>query len=158
MLQVLIVKKGCATTMELLGSRLGRIVFARLSEDEDLLETVTLVAKKSRITAGFFTLIGTLKKANLGFYHQGKYEIIKIEGPVEIVSCMGNIALKEKQPFAHAHVSVSNRKGEVMGGHVMPGCTIAATTGELVLIEAADARLLRRLDEKTQLFLWSMEK
>jgi len=143
--------------MEMLQSKLGRMVLARLSEDEDLLETITHVAEKSRITAGFFILIGTLKRANLGFYHQGKYETIKIEDPVEIVSCMGNISLKENKPFAHAHVAVSNRKGEVVGGHVMLGCTIDAT-GELVLVEAVDARLLRKFDEKTQLFLWSMEK
>jgi predicted DNA-binding protein with PD1-like motif len=143
--------------MELLESKLGRIVFARLSEGEDLLENITLTAEKSHITAGFFILIGTLKEANFGFYRRGKYETIKIRGPLEIVSCMGNISLKENKPFAHAHISASNEKGEVMGGHVMPGCTIAAT-GELVLIEAADARLLRKLDEKTQLFLWSMKK
>lgn len=141
----------------MLQSKLGRIVFARLSEGEDLLEAVNLVAEKSRITAGFFILIGTLRKANLGFYRQRKYETIKIDGPVEIVSCMGNIALKQNKPFVHAHMSVSNDKGEVMGGHVMPGCTIDAT-GELVLIEAADTRLQKKLDEKTQLFLWSMEK
>ncbi|MBI5228807.1 DNA-binding protein [Candidatus Micrarchaeota archaeon] len=143
--------------MEMLQSKLGKVVFARLSEDEDLLETITHAAEKSHITAGFFILVGTLKKANLGFYRKGKYETIKIDGPVEIVSCMGNISLKEDKPFAHAHISVSNEKGEVTGGHVMSGCTIAAT-GELVLIEAADARLLRKLDKKTQLFLWSMEK
>jgi len=143
--------------MELLESKLGRIVFARLSEGEDLLETINLVAEKSRITAGFFILVGTLKKANLGFYRQGKYETIEIDGTVEIVSCMGNVSLRENKPFAHAHMSVSNEKGRVIGGHVMLGCTIAAT-GELVLIEAANTRLLRKLDEKTQLFLWSMEK
>jgi len=143
--------------MKLSESKSGRIVFAQLSEDEDLLETITLAAEKSHITAGFFILIGTLKRANLGFHRQGEYETIKIDGPVEIVSCMGNISVKGNKPFAHAHISVSNEKGEVMGGHVMPGCIIAAT-GELVLIEAKDARLFRRLDEKTSLFLWSMEK
>jgi len=143
--------------MKLLQSKLGKVVFARLFEDEELLETINLAAEKSHISAGFFILVGTLKKANLGFFRQGKYETINIDDPVEIVSCMGNIALKENKPFAHAHISVSNEKGEVMGGHVMPGCTIAAT-GELVLIEAADARLLRKFDEKTQLFLWSMRK
>jgi len=140
--------------MELLQSKFGKVVFARLSEDEDLLEAITLVAEKSRVTAGFFTLIGTLKKANVGFYQKGKYETIKIENPVEIVSCMGNVSLKENKPFAHAHMAVSNEKGEVLGGHVMPGCVIAAT-GELVLVEARDARLRREMDEKTKLFLWS---
>lgn len=143
--------------MELLESKLGRIVFARLSEDEDLLETITLAAEKSHITAGFFILIGTLKKANLGFYRKGKYKTIKIPSPLEIVSCMGNISVKENKPFIHAHIAVSNEKGEAMGGHLMPGCPIAAA-GELVLIEAVNAKLLRKLDEKTQLFSWSMEK
>jgi len=143
--------------MKLLESKLGRIVFAQLSEGEDLLETITLAAEKSQITAGFFILIGTLKKANLGFYHKGKYKTIKIPSPIEIVSCMGNISVKENKPFIHAHISVSNEKGEVMGGHLMSGCTIAAA-GELVLIEAVNVKLLRKFDEKTQLFLWSIEK
>lgn len=38
--------------------KLGKVVSARFSEDEDLLEATTLVAKKSRITAGFSTLLG----------------------------------------------------------------------------------------------------
>jgi predicted DNA-binding protein with PD1-like motif len=141
--------------MKMIQSKPGRMIFARLFEDEDLLETITNVAEKNHITAGFFILIGTLKKTNLGFYRQGKYELIKINSPVEIVSCMGNVSVKENKPFAHAHIAVSNEKGDVMGGHVMQGCTIAAT-GELVLIEAADAKLLRKLDEKTQLSPWSM--
>jgi len=143
--------------MELLESKLGKIVFARLSEGEDLLQSITLAAERSHVNTGLFILIGTLKKANVGFYRHGKYDTIKIDSPVEIVSCIGNISLRENKPFAHAHLSVSNHKGEVMGGHVMPECIIAAT-GELVLIEAADAQLCRKFDEKTQLFLWSLEK
>lgn len=143
--------------MELVQSKLGRMVFARLNEGEDLLETINLAAKQSNVNTGVFTLIGTLKRALVGFYREGKYETIRIEGPLEIVSCMGNISLKENQPFAHAHIALSDEKGEVKGGHVMQGCTIGAT-GELVLIEAADLHLKRKLDEKTSLFLLSMEK
>lgn len=143
--------------MELVQSRLGKVVFARLFEDEDLLETINLAATQNGINVGFFSLIGTLKKANVGFYREGRYETIEIVGSLEIASCIGNISLKEGKPFAHAHTVVSNEKGEVMGGHVMPGCVIGVT-GELVLVEAADARLHRKLDKKTQLYLWSMEK
>jgi len=143
--------------MEMLQSKLGKVVFARLLEDEDLLDAITLVAKESRITAGFFILIGTLKKANVGFYREGKYEAIKIESPVEIVSCMGNISVRDDKPFVHAHLAVSNEKGEVLGGHVMPRCIIAAT-GELVLVEAKDVRLPREMDDKSKLFLWSFGK
>jgi predicted DNA-binding protein with PD1-like motif len=138
-------------------AKAGKIVFARLFEDEDLLETITQTAEKGRIKAGFFVLIGTLKKAKLGFFYQGRYQPIKMAEQLEIVSCIGNISIKENQPFVHAHIAVSNRKGEVFGGHVLPGCTIAAT-GELVLIEAVDVELQRKLDEETQLYLWSIGK
>ncbi len=143
--------------MDLVQSRLGKVVFARLSEDEDLLEKINLAATQSDVNVGFFNLIGTLKKAKVGFYREGKYETIEIVGPLEIVSCTGNIALKEGKPFAHTHIVISDEKGKAMGGHVMPGCIIGVT-GELVLIEAADVHLNRQLDKKTQLFLWSMEK
>jgi len=138
-------------------SKPGKVVLARLYEDEDLLESITQQAKKSLIKTGFFMLIGTLKRAELGFYREGRYKPIEVTGPLEITSCVGNIAIKEGEPFAHAHLSVSNEEGEVFGGHVLPGCVIA-TTGELVLIEAKGVNLQRRLDKATRLYLWDMGK
>lgn len=140
--------------MKVMESKLGRVVFARLFENEDLLEAVSDTAKQKGIKAGFFILIGTLKKANLGFYRQGKYQPIEIGETVEIVSCMGNISVKEeKELVVHAHISVSNEEGEVLGGHLLPGC-IVAVTAELVLVEVVDAKLQRKFDEKTKLYLW----
>ena len=143
--------------MEFAESRVGKLVFARLSEDEDLLYTITQVAEKARISAGFFSLIGTLKRATLGFFRDGRYETIEMNQPLEIVSCLGNISTKENKIFAHAHISVSDEKSRVFGGHVISGCIIGAT-GEVVLLEAANFKLLRRLDEKTKLHLWSLGK
>jgi len=143
--------------MKKIESKLGRVIFVRLFENEDLLEAISNTAKKTRINAGFFILIGTLREAKLGFYRQGKYEPIQIDEPVEIVSCIGNISLKEEKDLVvHAHVSVSDEKGQVFGGHVLPGCIVAATA-ELVLVEAVDVKLQKRFDEKTKLYLWSFE-
>ncbi len=121
------------------------------------MESINSAAKKSKIDTGVFSLIGAVKHAVVGLYRNGKYETIHLEGPLEITSCIGNISLKEGAPFAHAHVTLSNEKAEVKGGHVMPGCIIGAT-GELMLIEAKDLHLKRKLDERTNLFLLSMEK
>ena len=143
--------------MKSVEAKAGKIIFARLFEDEDLFEAITQTAKKGRIKAGFFFLIGTLKKAKLGFFHRGRYQPIEMAEQLEIVSCMGNISIKENEPLVHGHIAVSNRKGEVFGGHLLSGCIIAAT-GELVLIEAVDVELQRKLDEKTQLYLWSIGK
>lgn len=138
--------------MKLGESKLGRTVFARLTEDEDLLEAITSQAKHSGISAGFFMLIGTLKEAKLGFYRHGKYEAIEVHGPLEIVSCIGNISVKEQEILVHAHISVANDKGEVLGGHLMSGCTVSLT-GELTLVETPDIRLRRKFDEMTRLHL-----
>jgi len=143
--------------MEFAESKIGKVIFARFVENEDLLETITDVAEKAGISAGFFFLIGTLKKANLGFFREGKYETIEMDQPLEIVSCLGNVSVKENKVFAHAHVAVSDDKGAVFGGHVMPECIIGVT-GELVLMEAQDIRLLRKFDGKTKLYLWSLMK
>jgi len=142
--------------MEYAESKTGKMVFARLFENEDLLEAVTRLAKKSRVSSGLFWLIGTLKEARLGFFREGKYETIEMVQPLEIVSCIGNISLKENKVFAHAHITVSDEKGRTYGGHVMLGCLIGAT-GELVLIEATGIKLLRKLEKKTELYLWAME-
>lgn len=140
--------------MEYAKAKAGKVAFARLFEGEDVLETITRVAAKSKIHAGFFSLIGTLESAKLGFFRQGKYEPIEIRRPLEIVSCLGNISVKEGKTFAHAHIAVSDAKGKVLGGHVMPGCIIGVT-GELVLVEASGVELIRKFDKKTKLSLLS---
>ena len=144
-------------TLKYAKSGIGRAVFARFLEDEDLLEAITQVATKSGIHAGLFFLIGTLKSAKLGFYQRGKYLPIEIQKPLEIVSCLGNISLKEEKAFPHAHLAVSDEKGKVFGGHAMPGCIIGATA-ELVLVEAVGIKIARQLDETNKLSLLSFLK
>lgn len=143
--------------MEFVESKPGKLVFARLVEGEDLLETVTKVAENAKVSVGWFFLIGTLKKVNLGFFREGAYETTEMDQPLEIVSCLGNISIKENKIFAHAHISVSDEKGRVFGGHVMSGCLIGVT-GELVLMEADGVKISRKFDESIKLYLWSMGK
>ncbi|MEM2975486.1 MAG: DNA-binding protein [Candidatus Bathyarchaeia archaeon] len=139
-------------------SKLGRIIFARFSEDEDLLESITTTAEQNKIHAGIFFLIGTLKEAKLGFYEKGEYKTIEIREPLEILSCLGNISLKEEtmEVIVHAHLTVSNLKGEAFGGHLLKGCKIGATA-ELTLIEAVGVKLMRKFDTEKKLYLWKFK-
>jgi len=143
--------------MEIGRAKAGKIVFARFDEGDELLVSVTQVAEEAKIPAGFFFLIGTLKKARLGFFREGKYETIEMNKPLEIVSCLGNISIKEGKVFAHAHIAVSDEEGSVFGGHAMPEC-IVGVTGELVLVEASGIKLVREFDKKTKLSLLSLGK
>ena len=140
----------------MLNGKVGRICFSRLFEGEDLAEAIKKRAEESGINAGVFLLIGALKEAVLGCYKARQYEHVHLDGPLEIASCIGNAALDENgETVIHAHMVVSNEKGEAFGGHLMKGCPVGVTA-ELVIIEASGVNLLRIFDEKTKLKLWKL--
>ncbi|MFP3985564.1 MAG: PPC domain-containing DNA-binding protein [Candidatus Bathyarchaeia archaeon] len=144
--------------MKSIETRTEKTIFARFSEGDDLLEAITLTAEQKNVNSGFFFLIGTLKKAVLGYYSEGKYMPIEKSGPLEIVSCMGNISSKEKgEPVVHGHIVVSDNKGNAFGGHVLPGCLIDATA-ELVLVKAESGTLRRQYDASRNLYLWALDE
>lgn len=131
----------------------GKIGVFRLLENDDLIESVKKRAQESNIRAGAFILIGSIKHAVLGYYRDGEYKNTKFEGPLEVASCTGNVAVDEKgETVVHAHVVVTNEKGEAFGGHLMKDSLVGATA-ELILIEAAGISMVRAFDEKTQLGL-----
>ncbi|MDH5481289.1 MAG: DNA-binding protein [Candidatus Bathyarchaeota archaeon] len=133
--------------------QIGKMCFFRISEGEDLAEAIERRAKESDIKAGVFILIGTLERATLGYYKEGEYKHIQLDCPLEIASCMGNVTVDEKgDVIIHAHVVVSNEKGEAFGGHVMKNSPVGVTA-ELVIIECAGINLQRAFDEKTKLNL-----
>lgn len=133
--------------------RTGRIFFSRLSEDEDLVEAIKSRAEKAEVKAGAFFLIGTLNNAVLGFYEKRQYKTIRLEGPLEIASCVGDIAVDEEgETVVHAHIVVSDANGHGFGGHLMKDNHVGATA-ELVLFEALSIDLRRVHDGKTNLRL-----
>jgi predicted DNA-binding protein with PD1-like motif len=144
-------------SMKSIKSKINSVVFARLHEGEDLLETIKLTAEKNNIDSGFFFLIGTLKQAKLGYYKDGKYMSIEKQGPLEIISCMGNISIKEKtEIIVHGHIAVSDINGSAYGGHILKQCIVDATV-ELVLVEAENNILQREYDVQKNLNLWSIK-
>jgi predicted DNA-binding protein with PD1-like motif len=131
----------------------GRICIVRLHEGTDLLETIKTSAEENGIKAGIFTLIGALRNVVMGCYKNGEYVHTRLEGPMEIASCMGNIAVDEKgEVMIHAHLVVSNEKGEAFGGHLMKG-SLVEPMAELMVVEATGVDLQRVFDEKTKLKL-----
>lgn len=138
----------------MLSGKVGMMHFSRVMTDEDLMEAIKKRVEESHVRAGVFLVIGSLKEAMLGYLKEGQYQTVTLGGPLEIASCMGNIAVDEKgEVIIHAHLVVSDEKGEAFGGHLMKGSPVGATA-ELVIIEAAGVNLLKTFDEKTKLKLW----
>lgn len=140
----------------MLKGQVGKMCFSRILEGEDLTEAIEKRVEESGIKSGIFFLIGSLKEVVLGYYTKGQYKSIQFNGPLEIASCIGNIAVSEEGDIIiHAHLVVSNEKGEAFGGHLMKNSYVGATA-ELITIEGTGVKLQRKFDEKTKLKLWKL--
>jgi predicted DNA-binding protein with PD1-like motif len=133
--------------------QIGRMLVFRIPEDEDLAIAIKKRAEESGVKAGVFLLIGALKNVTLGCYRKGAYEQVEFAGSFEIASCSGNVAVDEKDNVViHAHIVVSNEKGQAFGGHLMEGSRVGVTA-ELMIVEGLGLHLVRSLDENTNLKL-----
>jgi predicted DNA-binding protein with PD1-like motif len=63
-------------------------------------------AEEQGISAAHFTAIGAFSKTTLGYYDmdQKEYQKIPVNEQVEVLSLMGDIALKGEEVEIHAHV------------------------------------------------------
>ncbi len=131
-------------------------LLVRLRHDTDLVQSITEIARSKEIEAGTFTAIGALKRARLGYYDQKNHEYrqMEIDSPHEMASCIGNISLKDGEPFIHAHVVLADEKGNTKAGHLVEGVVFAA---EVHLRKLEGPKLERRYDEVTDLSLWEAE-
>ena len=134
--------------------RVGRLLVFRLERGSDLLNSIRSAAEGAGVRAGLFMCIGGLSRARLGFYiGSGRYKALDIEGPLELVACVGNLACGPSgELIVHAHACVADEEGRAYGGHVLEGCSISPT-GELIVMELSGAELRREVDEETGLKL-----
>ena len=75
-----------------------------------------------------------------------------IDRPLEITNLVGNVSLRDGNPFVHAHVTLADSAGHAYGGHLAPGTIVFAC--EFVLEVLSESVLERAFDETTGLYLW----
>ena len=130
-------------------------LMVRLTQNADMVQSITALARSKGIEAANFTAMGALKRAKLGYYDQKnhKYREMGIESPHELVSCVGNVSQSEGKPFVHVHVVLADEKGNTKAGHLLEGIVFAA---EVHLRQLEGPKLERKLDETTGLWLWDV--
>ena len=131
-------------------------LLVRLRHDADLVQSIAELARSKGIVTASFTAIGALKCAKLGYYDQSNHEYreLKVESPHEMASCVGNISLKDGEPFVHAHAVLADGAGNTKAGHLLEAIVFAA---EVHLRQLEGPRLERKYDEVTGLSLWEVE-
>jgi predicted DNA-binding protein with PD1-like motif len=110
----------------------------RLTPGQDL--RLAIEAALGSHTAAFVLQgIGSLSVVQLRY--AGVDSVAELRGDLEILTIAGSIA----PDGAHLHMSVSDARGRVFGGHVAPGC-IVRTTAEILLAVLPDHAFSRALD------------
>jgi len=119
--------------------------------DEGIAE-LTNFARENNLGGAHFTAIGAFENATLGYFSRDRkeYKKIAIAEQVEVLSLLGDIAIKGNEPKIHAHVVVGKSDGSAHGGHILEA--YVWPTLELMLTESPQ-HLRRTHDEETGLAL-----
>jgi len=134
----------------------GRRFLGRLAHGTDILGSIEGFCVQHGIQTGVFSLIGAVSSATIGAYDQQQqvYVTVKEDRELEILSCTGNISVKEGRPFVHAHIVLADIHGATIGGHLFSDTTVFA--GEIEIVELVGTPLERGHDDVTGLMLWKM--
>ena len=130
----------------------GRVVVARLSEGEDLYESIEAIARKEDIRAAAVLITGGIRKADVVV--GPKTEIPNIEpdfkrftGPGEVLG-IGTLYWDEEKPILHIHTAMG--KGEAITVGCPRGGAEIFLILEVTIIELKGITATRKLDAETQ--------
>jgi hypothetical protein len=130
----------------------SREFLLRLDTGADWRREIEEFAAREDVEAAWFVGMGAVQDAEVWFYDQEEteYRSVSFEEPLEVASCVGNVAELDDELFAHTHVALSRPSGQTLAGHLNAATVFA---GE-VYLRAFDEPLARSHDETTDLDLW----
>ncbi len=129
-----------------------REYLARLEHGADWRTEIEEFAAREDVESAWFVAMGAVQDAELWYYDQDEteYQSVTFDEPLEVTSCVGNVAMLDGEPFAHTHVTLSRRSGQALSGHLNAATVF---TGE-VYLRVFDEPLERTHDDVTDLDLW----
>ncbi|MCY6370810.1 PPC domain-containing DNA-binding protein [Clostridium ganghwense] len=115
----------------------------RLIRGQDLKEELINFTRENNIKAGcILTCVGCVTRATL---RMANASLIKdFENNYEIVSLVGTLC----KDGVHLHISLSDKDGKVIGGHMKENCLVG-TTAEIIIGELENVNFTREFDEQT---------
>ncbi|WP_318368233.1 PPC domain-containing DNA-binding protein [Enterobacter sp.] len=107
----------------------ARFYALRLAPGQEVLSQLRLFITHHQLHAAWIAgCTGSL--TDVALRYAGREDTTLLSGKFEVLSLSGTLELAGE----HLHLSIADENGAVLGGHVMPGCTVR-TTLELVIGE-----------------------
>ncbi|NYT02325.1 MAG: DUF296 domain-containing protein [Methanosarcinales archaeon] len=131
----------------------GRSLVASLDFGTEITEGILSLAEMEGVDMAAVSAIGALSRAEIGYYDQTshQYRTTRIDRPVELVSCTGNLSMRDGSRALHLHAVLGDDRYHLLGGHLQRGEVFAA---EVHLLEHMGQPLSRSHDPATDLYLW----
>lgn len=107
---------------------------------DEITSNLKQFAKAQQLADSSFKAIGALSDAKVGWFNweTKKYETAaEIHEQVEVLSLIGDVALRDGSPEVHAHMVVGKKDGSAHGGHLQEAHV--RPTLELILTESPEA-------------------
>jgi uncharacterized protein len=124
---------------------------------DEVMDGLTRFAVEAGLGGAHFTAIGAFSEVTLGYFDRDRreYKQIPVQEQLEVLSLIGDVALKDGEPQVHAHVVVGRSDGSTRGGHLL-GAKVWPT---LEVIVTESPRHLRKVhDPETGLALIRPER
>ena len=119
----------------------------RLTPGQDLRAALEAAVQAQNCRAAFvLSGIGSLSTAGLRL--AGADQPTRLTGSMEILTLSGTVAADGDKTASHMHMALSTATGQVLGGHVAPGCTVL-TTAEVLLALLPEWQFSREPDAQT---------
>jgi hypothetical protein len=111
-----------------------------------LIDGLLAIAKREKIKTAKVEAIGGVNRLRIAYFNRRtkKYEEHEYDEFFEVTGLIGNITLKDGEPFLHLHGTFGRRDMSVIGGHVISGTVFPVL--EAAITPTAN-RALRRFDE-----------
>ena len=135
------------------GLRTFAVIF---DKGDEAVDGLTSFAVDEQITGASLTAIGAFQQATLAYFDREatEYLDIPVDEQVEVLSLLGDIALRDGDPQVHAHAVVGHVDGRTSGGHLQRG--VVWPTLE-VIVEETPSHLRKRFDPETGLTLIDLD-
>jgi uncharacterized protein len=118
----------------------SRTYIVILETGEEIGASLNRFAEENKLAGSSFKAIGALSNAKVGWFNweTKKYEVAaQFQEQLEVLSLIGDIALKDGKPVVHAHLIVGRKDGTAHGGHLLEAHV--RPTLEIVLTESSQS-------------------
>jgi predicted DNA-binding protein with PD1-like motif len=128
--------------IERVGEGGARDLLVVLQPGDELHASLIQAATEHGIEGGFITAIGAVDEVELGYFclPENVYARRVVRDDLEVVGIHGNLALRDKKPFLHAHGLFTGRDFAAVGGHIFR----ARVSITLEVLLTATARMTRK--------------